>query len=91
MQKLPDRIDSKYRFVLLSAERAEQLLQGALPRVPGTKGKHTQVAMAEILDDVVDWDFGPAPEPEPEEAEGEEAEGAEEGEASEEEAESADA
>jgi len=80
MQKLPDRIDSKYRFVLLASERAEQLIKGALPRIAGGPKKPTQAAMAEVLADVVEWDFGPAPEVENSEekalaaGEGEEAE-----------------
>lgn len=70
MQKLPEKIDSKYRFVLLAAERAEQLMQGALPRLGFTTiGKATQTAMAEILAEAVEWEYGPAPEPEPEDAE----------------------
>ncbi len=62
MQKLPERIDSKYRFVLLASERAEQLIRGALPKISGAPKKATQMAMAEVLADVVEWDFGPAPE-----------------------------
>lgn len=74
MQKLPEKIDSKYRFVLLAAERAEQLMQGALPRLGYTGvGKPTQTAMAEVLDEAVDWEYGPAPEPEVEETTAEEA------------------
>ena len=31
--KLPEQIDSKFRFVLLAAHRAEQMMRGARPRV----------------------------------------------------------
>lgn len=62
MQKLPDKIDSKFRFVLLSAHRAEQMMRGAVPKDgdPG-KVKNTRVAMNEVLDDKIHWDYG-APE-----------------------------
>lgn len=82
MQKLPEKIDSKYRFVLLASERAEQLMQGALPRLRSTSSKPTQVAMAEVLTDSLDWDYGPAPEPEVEDEEAFEEEGATEDEES---------
>jgi DNA-directed RNA polymerase omega subunit len=64
LDKIPDRIDSKFRFVLLSAARAEQMIQGASARSEGDSPKFTRVAMDEITSDAVDWDYGPAPEPE---------------------------
>ena len=36
--KIPDSYDSKFRFILVVAERAKQLLNGAPPRVQ-TKGR----------------------------------------------------
>ncbi len=69
MQNLPERIDSKYRFILLASERAEQLMQGALPRIRSASRKPTQVAMEEVLTNSVEWDYGPAPEPEIDEEE----------------------
>ena len=33
MEKLPEKIDSKFRFVLLAAERAERMMRGAKPKV----------------------------------------------------------
>ena len=78
MKQYPDRIDSKFRFVLLAAQRAEQLLLGAKPKVAVDGRKTTRVALKEIREDAVTWDYGPAPEPEtlevaesPEEAEAE--------------------
>jgi len=61
MKQYPDRIDSKFRFVLLAAKRAEQLLQGAVPRVPVDDLKTTRIALKEIREDKVSWDYGPAP------------------------------
>ena len=69
MSRFPERIDSKYRYVLLASKRAEQLVEGAMPKETGEKDKPTRVAMAEIAADKVAWDYGPAEEPEEEVAE----------------------
>ena len=70
--KNPAKIDSKFRFVLVAAQRAEQLMRGARPKLD-VKGKPTRVAMEEVTGEKVEWDFGPPPAPEPAEAaEGEE-------------------
>lgn len=68
MDRMPERIDSKFRFVLLAAERAEQMLRGARPKLEIPDKKATRIAMHEIANDLVEWDFGPAPEPVVEEA-----------------------
>ncbi len=62
MDRIVDRVDSKFRFVLLAAQRAEQLMQGAMPKIEKTDDKVTRIAMKEILEGAVDWDYGPAPE-----------------------------
>jgi DNA-directed RNA polymerase omega subunit len=61
------RVDSKFRFVLVAAQRAEQLMRGARPKMEG-KGKPTRTAMNEVINNLVEWDYGPAPVPEPAEA-----------------------
>ena len=65
-------IDSKFRLILLAAERAEQLLNGARPKLPDASIKKARAAMEEVLEGYVDWDYGPAPAPvvEVEDAEG---------------------
>ena len=69
-----ESMDSKFRYVLLVAQRAEQLMRGARSKLdlPGVKA--TSVAREEIDRSLVEWDYGPAPEPElealPEEGEG---------------------
>ncbi|HXO19959.1 MAG TPA: DNA-directed RNA polymerase subunit omega [Thermoanaerobaculia bacterium] len=75
-QRAPGRVDSKFRFVLVAAQRAEQLMRGARPKAETGKVKPTRIAMAEITEDLVDWNYGPAPAPEPAEPA---AEGAAEG------------
>lgn len=67
MENIPEKIDSKFRFVLLAAHRAERMMRGALPKVDLAGSKISRVAMEEILQERVEWDYGPAPEPEVEE------------------------
>ncbi len=62
MERIPEKIDSKFRFVLLAAERAEQMLRGAKPKMDMGELKPTRIAMKEISNDLVEWDYGPAPE-----------------------------
>ena len=66
MDRIPERIDSKFRYVLLASQRAEQLVQGAMQRVEATSPKPTRIGMQEITENVIDWDYGPAEEPEAE-------------------------
>lgn len=60
-------IDSKFRRVLVAANRAEQLMRGARPKVETGRRKPTRVAMDEVDHSLVEWDYGPPPPaPEPE-------------------------
>jgi len=63
MENIPDRIDSTFRFVLLAARRAEQLMRGARPKVEAGSPKPTRIALREVSDNLVDWDYGPPPAP----------------------------
>lgn len=49
-EQMPPEIDSKYRLVLIAAERSKQIMRGASPRVPldSTKHKPTRIALEEI-------------------------------------------
>ncbi len=64
MERMPERIDSKFRFILLAAERAEQMMRGAPPKLETDDRKPTQVAMDEIMNDLIEWDYGPPPQEE---------------------------
>ena len=46
----PPNIDSKYRMIILAAQRSKQLQRGALPRVEmdPRKTKPTRIAMKEL-------------------------------------------
>jgi DNA-directed RNA polymerase subunit omega len=59
--EIPEKMDSKFRYVLVAAKRAEQLVRGAQAKVEKTSRKPTRVAMAEIGKDLVDWGYGPPP------------------------------
>jgi len=50
---IPDNIDSKYRFVILSALRARQIQGGSSPMLKEDRHKATQVAQKEILKGLV--------------------------------------
>jgi DNA-directed RNA polymerase omega subunit len=50
---IPDNIDSKYRFVILSALRARQIQAGSMPMIKEPRHKATQVAQKEILNGMV--------------------------------------
>lgn len=53
MIQIPDNIDSKYRFVILSALRARQIQAGSTPHLKEPRHKATQVAQKEILQGLV--------------------------------------
>ncbi len=64
MKDLPEKIDSKFRFVLLASHRAEQMMRGAQSKEPVANRKLTRIAMQEIEDSQVEWDYGPEVIPE---------------------------
>ena len=55
----PPEIDSKYRMIILAAQRSKQLQRGAIPRVDMDvrKNKATRVAMKEIKDRKVNFEI----------------------------------
>ena len=57
MYKLPEDLESKYKFVTLASKRAEQLQTGAPARVEEPDRKVTVVAQAEVAEGAVDvWE-----------------------------------
>lgn len=62
MIKLPENIDSKYRFVIVSALRARQIQSGSPPMIENTFRKPTQIAQQEVLENLVQFTI---PEDEP--------------------------
>ena len=59
MEGLPENVDSKFRYVLLVAKRAEQLIQGSMPKMKSKHAKPTRVAMEEIERNEVKWQLTP--------------------------------
>ena len=55
MEGLPEGVDSRFRYVLLVSKRAEQLIQGAQPKLKTKHAKPTRVAMEEIEKNQVKW------------------------------------
>ena len=53
MIKIPDNIDSKYRFVILSALRARQIQSGSVPLLKEPSHKATQLARRELQQELV--------------------------------------
>jgi DNA-directed RNA polymerase omega subunit len=51
--QIPDNIDSKYRFVILSALRARQIQSGGVPLLKQPSHKATQIAQKELVQGLV--------------------------------------
>ena len=62
MSKLPPNVESKFRLVHIAARRAEQLVQGARPKIDSKHAKVTRVALEEVNLDLVRWQLS-SPEP----------------------------
>ena len=56
-------MDSKFRRVLVAANRAEQLMRGARPKVEAGKRKPTRIALEEVDHKLIEWGYGPPPPP----------------------------
>ena len=65
MAELPEGVDSKFRYVLLVAKRAEQLIQGSHPKMKSKHAKPTRVAMEEVDRQQVKWQRAPPVEESP--------------------------
>ena len=63
MQKIPESIGSKYRFIILAAERAKQLQNNAKPKIKTRSTKPAYIAMKELEADVLSFEILPVPEP----------------------------
>ena len=55
MEELPEGIDSRFRYVLLVAKRAEQLIQGSAQKGRSKYIKPTRVAMDVVEKNQVKW------------------------------------
>lgn len=66
----PPEIDSKYRMIILAAQRSKQLQRGADARVDADrkKTKPTRIALREIAERKVNFKFTDQDEPQPAES-----------------------
>ena len=55
MSNLLERFDSTFRYILIAAKRAGQLIDGARPRVETRYAKPTTIALAELDAGKVPW------------------------------------
>lgn len=63
MLKIPDHIDSKYRFIIIAAERAKQLQNNAKPKLKLKATKPALIAMREVEQDLVAFEIQPTEPP----------------------------
>jgi DNA-directed RNA polymerase subunit omega len=63
MQKIPESIGSKYRFIIVAAERAKQLQNNAKPKIKTRSTKPAFIAMRELELDLVAFEIVPNAEP----------------------------
>jgi DNA-directed RNA polymerase omega subunit len=52
-------IDSKYRFIILAAKRAKQLLKGAKPKIQGKSKNPIRIAQAEVREGLIEYEIIP--------------------------------
>ena len=62
MSQLPPNVESKFRLVHIASRRAEQLVQGARPKIESKHAKVTRIALEEVNLDLVRWQLA-SPEP----------------------------
>ena len=53
-------IDSKYRFIILAAKRAKQLLRGAKPKIQGKSKSLIRIAQQEVRSGLIEYEIIPA-------------------------------
>jgi len=52
-------IDSKYRFIILAAKRAKQLLKGAKPKIQSKSKSLIRIAQAEVRAGLIEYEIIP--------------------------------
>lgn len=64
MQKIPDTVGSKFRFIIIAAERAKQLQNNARPKIKTKSTKPAHIAMKELEQGLLSFEI---PKPNPQE------------------------
>lgn len=52
-------IDSKYRFIIIAAKRAKQLLKGAKPKIQGKSKNPIRIAQTEVRNGLIEYEIIP--------------------------------
>jgi DNA-directed RNA polymerase omega subunit len=52
-------IDSKYRFIIIAAKRAKQLLRGAKPKIQGKSRNPIRIAQTEVRNGLIEYEIIP--------------------------------
>jgi len=65
MPNIPENIGSKYRFIIIAAERAKQLQNNAKPKIRTRSTKPAFIAMRELEQGLLAFEIGPQPETPP--------------------------
>lgn len=55
VDQLPEGLTSKFQYVMLVARRAEQIIQGSMPKEKTKHSKPSRIAMHEVDNDLVQW------------------------------------
>ena len=63
MQKIPESIGSKYRFIIIAAERAKQLQNNAKPKLETKSTKPAFIAMKELEENLLSFEIETPIEP----------------------------
>lgn len=58
--RLPKGINSKFQYVMLIAKRAEQIIEGSMPKTRMRHNKPARIAMYEIDNHLIDYRIGEA-------------------------------
>lgn len=61
MDRLPEGVKSRFRYVLLVSKRAEQLIQGSMPKIQTRHKKPTKVARLELAEGAFNWQLTAPP------------------------------
>ncbi len=59
MLKIPENVGSKYRFIIIAAERAKQLQNNARPKLKTKSAKPSFIAMREVEEGLVSFEILP--------------------------------
>ncbi len=65
MKKIPENIGSKYRYIIIAAERAKQLQSNAKPKIKTKSTKPAYIAMKEVLEGLISFEIVEIEHPRP--------------------------